>query len=222
LEREEKLASETDAELQDLDQRYSSALQELDEEWQTPEKKQIYSKPSAKLLNMRAMVKGMIKARRFADVDLIGKQIEDQEQRESAEAATKMQRDYEIANQKLVELSEAERIGIEGKGETAMNALIRAREVDLRPYRQVVENLRRIREAALANQKQISCVDSKHANQQQSTRLAATRVPAFVHSPRLTVPTFTPKRRAGSSNMPSQRRICRPKSSIATAPGGNR
>jgi hypothetical protein len=168
------------------------------------------------------MLKGMIKARRFSDVDPIGKQIEEQELRESAEAAAKMQRDYQTMAQRLVELSEAERIGIEGKGETAMNALIRARELDLRPYRQRLEKLRRIREMAVANQKKIASLDSKHSATQQPARIAPTRLPNFVHSPRLAVPIFTPKRLASSCPLPSQRRICRPKTSVAAPPGGNR
>jgi hypothetical protein len=166
------------------------------------------------------MLKGMIKAKRFADVERIGKEIEEQEQRESSEAMAKMQRDYEIANQRIVELSEAERIGIEGKAETAMNALIRAREIDLRPHGQRLENLQRIRDAAVVNQKKIMCLDRK--DNTPPARLAVTRIPAFLHSPRLAVPAFTPKRRTGSCTLPSQRRVYRPRTSVAAAAAGNR
>jgi hypothetical protein len=196
--------------MRDLDARYTAALQELDAEWQDPEKQQIYTKPSAKLLNMRAMLKGMIKAKRFSDVERIGKEIEDQEQKEISEALSRMQHDYEVASQRLVELSEAERIGIEGKGETAMTSLTCAREKDVRPFRQRLDNLRRIREAALDNQKKIIWLERKEA---APPAPPPTRIPAFVHSSRLTVPPFAPKRTQISCTLPSQRRIFRPKTS---------
>jgi hypothetical protein len=210
--------SQFDERLESLDHRYMAALGDLDSEWQAPEKHTGYTKPSAKLLNMRVMLKGMIKARRFCDVDVIAKLIEEQGQRESQEAASKMQHDYHIADQRLAHLSEAERIGIDGKGETALNRLVRERELDLRPYFQKLDNLKRIREVALTNQKKISCLDPKNPNPLIPTRLSATRIPAFVHSPRVMVPQFTPPRRPRSSALPNQRKIYRPMTSVATAP----
>jgi hypothetical protein len=67
--------SQFNAQLEDLERRYAAAVDELDSEWQAPEKQTGYTKPSAKLLNMRVMLKGMIKARRFCDVEVIGKLI---------------------------------------------------------------------------------------------------------------------------------------------------
>jgi hypothetical protein len=214
--REEEIAKSTDAIILNLDERYTAAASKLDAEWQAPEKQQPYTKPSNKLLNLRVMLKGMLKARRFNDVDIIGRLIEDQQQRESLEANVKMQHDFEIADQRLLALSETERIGIEGKGDSLMHALLRSKELDLRPYYQRLDNLKRIREIEISNQKKIQCLEPKVATPESTAKLCATRIPAFVHSPRLIVPAFAPKRRPGSCTLPSQRRaLCRPKTSIA-------
>jgi hypothetical protein len=209
--------------IRNLDERYTSAASELEREWQAPDKQQAYTKPSNKLLNMRVMLKGMLKARRFRDVDVIRRLIEEQQQRESVEASRKMQHDFQVADERLWDLSEVERIGIDGKAESTMYALIRARELDLRPYYQRLDNLRRIREVELTNQKKIACLDPKYVSQQPPARLSVAHVPAFVHQPRLTVPAFAPKRRPASCTLPSQRRlICRPKTTAATAQAGTR
>jgi hypothetical protein len=212
------LNERTRAEIQDLDSRYAAAVSELDDEWKAPAKQQLYTKPSAHLLNMRAMLKGMIKARHLIDVELLGKLIEAQEQRESLDASTKMQSDYEVADMRLADLYRAERTGIEGKAECRMSGLIRLKEMDLRPVCQRLDNLRRVREVALANQKKVSNLDTSKGvsplHQQQPLKVTAATVPRFVQNPRLTVPAFAPKkRRVLASTLPGIHQIHRPKTS---------
>jgi hypothetical protein len=213
-------------ELKDLDDRYAAAIAELDDEWKSSGKQQLYTKPSARLLNMRAMLKGMIKAKRFIDVELLGKLIEAQEQRESLDAAAKMQSDYQVADMRLADLYRAERTGIEGKANCRMSGLIRLREIDLRPIYQRIDNLRRAREIALTNQKKVSSLDTSRAvsplQQQRSLKVTATKVPLFIQYPRLTVPPFIPKkRRALASTFPGGHQICHPKTSPTGSRAGN-
>jgi hypothetical protein len=197
------------------------AVTELDDEWKSSDKQQLYTKPSARLLNMRVVLKGMIKAKRFIDVELLGKLIEAQEQRESLDAAAKMQSDYDVAD-----LYRAERRGIEGKADCRMSGLIRLREMELRPIYQSINNLRRAREVALATQKKACGLDTSRGvsplRQQQSLRVTPTKVPLFIQHPRLTVPPFIPKkRRALASTLASGHQICRPKTSPTASHAGN-
>lgn len=189
-----------------------AAVNDLDKEWQTPEKQQLYTKPSNKLLNMRVMLKGMLKARRFQDVDVIGQLIVEQEKQESSAAAEQMQHDFQIADERLTDLSETERIGIMGRAEVKMSRIIRDREMDLRPLIQKMDNLKRIRDVEISNQKKVSYLEPVAASQNTTATLSGTRIPAFVHTPRLIVQPFAPKRRPGSCILPSQRKVIyRPK-----------
>jgi hypothetical protein len=167
------------------------------------------------------MLKGMLKARRFRDVDVLGRLIEEQQQRENAEAIVKMQHDFDIADERLKHLSEVELIGIDGKAESLMSNLTRAKELDLRPYVQKLDNLMRIREVQITNQKKIAFLDPKYVSQQPPAKLVVTRVPDFVRDPKLTLPPFAPKRRPGSCTLPSQKRlIIRPKTAVVPVPAG--
>jgi hypothetical protein len=217
-EQEERWSRETDALVGDLDARYAAASGGLDAEWQTEQRRQRYTKPSNRLLNLKVMLKGMLKARRFRDVDALGRIIDLEEQRENAEAAVKMQHDFGVADARLGDLSEMELVGIDGKADSLMSGLVRAKERDLRPYYQRLDNLRRVREVELTNQKKIACLNARFAT---PAKLGDTCVPRFVLSPWLNVPAFTPKRRPGSSKLPSQRRlICRPKTAVSPRPAG--
>ena len=152
---EQRVNNEKDAAMQDLDRRYEAAAAELDEEWRSERKQQMYTKPSAGLLNMRCMMQKMIKAKKLSDIDALGKQIEEKEKEESAAAAAKMQADYQAADAKLEEVYKTERIAIDGKHEKRINNITRQRELELRPLHQRVENLKRSRETLVQNQKQM-------------------------------------------------------------------
>jgi len=210
------LEDSTHGELRSLDDRYEAATSELVDEWKQPAKQQLYTKPSARLLNMRAMLKGMIKAKRFVDVELLGKMIDAQERAESLDAWAKMQGDYQVADQRLADLYKVEKTGIAGLYDVRTSGLIRLREIDLRPILQRIDNLQRVREVAVANQKRVANLDQSGRPQSQllpPLRVSAAKLPLFIQNPRLTVPPFIPKKkRPGlSASLPNTRQICRPK-----------
>jgi hypothetical protein len=129
-----------------------------------------------------------------------------------------MQSDYEVADMRLTDLYRAERTGIEGKADCHKSGLIRLREMDLRPIYQRLDNLRRIREIAVATQKKVSNLDISRGvsqlHQQQSLKVPDTKVPRFIQHPRLTVPAFAPKkRRPMASTLPSLHPLYRPRTS---------
>jgi hypothetical protein len=222
-EKEDESVEATESIVRNLDDRYAAASSELDRDWQRPEKQQPYTKPSNTLLNLRVMLKSMLKARRFREVDVLGRLIEEREQRESAEAIVKMQHDFDVADGRLRVLSDVELNGIDGKAESLMSSLLRAKELDLRPYYQRLDNWIRIRDVQIANQKKISFLDPKSVSRQPAPMPAMTRVPAFVGNPKLTIPVFAPKRRPGSCTLPSQKRlIFRPKTAVVLAPMGTK
>jgi hypothetical protein len=184
------------------------AVADLDEEWQRPAKAQRYRRPSARLLNTRVMLKGMIKAKRFEDVEPLGKIIDQLQTSESAAATAKMQADYEVADQRLNEVYRIEKIAIEGKQEVKMSDMIRTRDRELAPLYTRIETLKRKKEVALAYQKKIvgwdlvrkgSKAPAKAAVAPMPANLTVPIVPSFVRNPRLSVPTFAPKKRNAQS-----------------------
>jgi hypothetical protein len=150
------------------------------------------------------MLKGMIKAKRFEDVEPLGKIIDQLQTVETAAATVKMQSDYEIATQKLNELYRIEKVAIEGKQECRLSDMIRMRDRELNPLYARIETLQRKKAVAIAYQKKVVGWDLvRKAKQPQKTApvtplpnsLAVPLVPPFVKNPRLSVPTFSPKKR---------------------------
>ena len=211
---EDKIRRERETAVKNLEAKYESAMSGLDEEWQTERKHQNYTKPSRDLLNMRAMMKGMFRSKNLTDVAALGKIIEEQEQKESQEAAKRMQTDYDTADQKLADVYMTERGAIEGNEQKKMHSLVRQREHDLRPIYQRIEFLKREKESATFNQKQVASIAQTSARSQGKFVFSATHVPAFIQTPKLKCPVFTPKRRQRplASTMPAGKLILAPKS----------
>lgn len=212
---EQRVNDERAAAMEDLDRRYEAAAAELDDEWKSERKQQIYMKPSAALLNMRCMMQKMIKAKKLTDIEALGKQIEEKEREESATAAAKMQADYQAADAKLEEVYKTERLTIEGKHEKRINNIARLREVELRPLHQRLENLKRSKETLVANQKQVMSEGASRAPtaagktrtragtrssaRSNAPNVQASHIPAFVQNPKLSVPTIMLKKRTKPS-----------------------
>ena len=139
--------------LTDLMINKDQALSDLDNEWQSPKKQQLYSKPSPALLNMRHMAKKMIRTQQFEEVKKLARLIEEKEKQEVDEAAKRMNEDYHIADQRLNEHFDHEQHIIESMHEMKMHSIIRSREQNLRPLYQRIENLQKMKEQACKVQK---------------------------------------------------------------------
>lgn len=224
-------------ECQSLNERYQVAMEELDNSWTAPEKQQHYTKPSSSLLNLRKMLQQMIKAKRFEDVDKLASIIDIKEKEEAVQAAERMKLDYEVADAKLRDVYSMEQTVINGKYESKQNTLIRMRDVSLRPILQRIENLKRSRQKAATTAKNLAGNSLKSrsysalsSNTRTPTRQATsrqngakstisttrivptTRVPAFVQNPKLSLPSFTPKKRDPIVTVNSANStICKPK-----------
>ena len=218
---EAKIRREREEAVKTLEAKYETAISDLDKEWQTERKHQNYTKPSRDLLNMRAMMKGMFRSKNLTDVAALGKIIEDKEQVESELAAKRMQIDYNTADQKLANTYKAERGGIEGNGQKKINSLFRQREDDLRPIYQRIEHLKREKETATFNQKQVTSIALASARSQGKFVFAATHVPAFIQTPKLSCPVFTPKRRRHplAASLPAGKLVLPPKTRAGRSMG---
>lgn len=144
---------EFEMQITDLMINKDQALSDLDNEWQSPKKQQLYSKPSPALLNMRHMAKKMIRTQQFEEVKKLARLIEDKEKQEIVEAAKRMDEDYHIADQRLNEQYDHEQKIIESMYDMKLHNIARSREQNLRPLYQRIENLQKMKDQASKAQK---------------------------------------------------------------------
>jgi hypothetical protein len=162
------------------------------------------------------MLKGMIKAKRFEQIEPLGRVIDQMYSVESAAATLKMQSDYDVADQRLNKVYRMERVAIEGKEETKLSDMIRTRDRELAPVYTKIETVKREREAAVAYQKKVVGWDLvRKGKLPQKTQGVANGngpfVPPFVRNPRLSVPVFLPQKR-NTLSRPLTAAVSRPKS----------
>jgi hypothetical protein len=153
--------------LEDLEISHEQAATELDNDWDSAKRKQQYSKPSAALLNLRHMVKKLIRAKKFEEVRRLAPLIETRQRQEIDEATRRMNADYQKADQLLSEKYELERSVLIGTSQTKIHNLIRLRELALRPINQRIQNLEKLRDGASTG--------SKDCGRQGSGQAAANR-----------------------------------------------
>lgn len=220
---QEKLDRELQMSLQELEMQKDKAFTDLDNEWKSPQKMQLYSKPSPALLNMRDIVKRMIKAKKFEDVQTLSKMIEAKEHEEAIEAQKRMDSDYRAADQRLVEKFEHEEKVIRANYEKRKYNIQRLKEKNFRPINQRLENLTKQKDQILNQQKKVIIQEKTHKKSRgkittrdptNSSRHQNESVPlpSLIKSPKLTLQGVTPIRREKSSH--SSAALVRPRSGV--------
>ncbi|EAY00641.1 hypothetical protein TVAG_134310 [Trichomonas vaginalis G3] len=218
---QEKIDRELEMSLQELEMQKDKAFTDLDNEWKSPQKMQLYSKPSPALLNMRDIVKRMIRAKKFEDVQTLSKLIETKEHEEAEEAQKRMDSDYRAADQHLFEKFEHEKKVIYANYEKRKYNIQRLREKNFRPINQRLENLTKQKESLLKSQKKVMLsekVTKKNRGKvtardpTKSSRAAQNEsvpLPSLIKNPKLHLQGVTPIRREKSSH--SSASLVRPK-----------
>ena len=220
--------------LLDVSNNEDEALSELDRQWQSSRKQQLYSKPSANLLNLRHMAKKMIRIKNFEGVKEVAAVIEAREREETSQAAKRMDADYHSADAKMKDKYEVERANIIQNYEKRLHNLLRAKETNLRPINQRIQNLEKQRQEAATTAKK--CKEAMNASAALSPRSslptsrAVSRVtrrdkgipgqppsqlPALMSKPKLSLPPITRIKRDGAKSQartkkPPQKTLCRP------------
>ena len=93
----EALEAEHKVALEECDMKLEKALQNLNDEWDSEKIRNKYSKPSAKLMEMRKTAQRLISAKRFEEASILSAQIDQREAEESQLAGQKMGDDYKVA-----------------------------------------------------------------------------------------------------------------------------
>ena len=216
------IQNETNEKLNKLDQKFNQAVQELDKEWSTPERAQLYTKPSAELLNLRHMLTKMVKSRQLANVDTIAAQIEQREKEELAAHQKRMQADYDVADRHLQNVFQSEKASIISNSEKRVNDVLCEKERNSRRFISKIETLEREKQTYLAKYRN-SGLDTKedrgktNTNKEHPTARPAVRsfneqkLPDFVTTAKLPPPTFVPKKRTMIQSVQQQPVIKKPR-----------
>ena len=215
--------------LQDLEINREQALSDLDNEWQSAKKQQSYSKPSPGLLNMRHMVKKMIRAQQFEEVKKLARVIEEKEREEIADASKRMNEDYHTADQRLKEQYDNELRVITSMHEMKLHNIARSRDQSLRPLYQRIDNLQKLKEQTAKSQKKTtqlmqsstprkkqSSISTSRLSQMKTRQLQTPQkqLPQLITTPKLALPPVQRIKRDAKSQMSKQATtktsICRP------------
>jgi hypothetical protein len=201
--------------LADLAMDRERAAAELYNEWQSARKRQQYSKPSAGLLNMRHMAKKMIRAKQFDDVRALAALIDARQRDEVADATRRMNADYQKADQQLAEKFDVESGIVVSAHEMKIHSIARAMEHNLRPILQRIQNLEKLREAAVKVSG--SCAAQRPTTARRGTARSQKEqgLPALLGTPKLALPTVTRIKRENTKSQMNQQpapTLCRPPS----------
>ena len=139
----EVLQAEKKVALQNLEAQYEEKAAQLEEEWHSEKMHEKYSRPSAQLMTMRGQVQAYLKSHQFGDAQAVADLVERQEKQEIQDATNRMRKDYLAAHERLQKKMMADRAAVEDNYDAKMNGIITAKNQELRPYEQRMENLKR-------------------------------------------------------------------------------
>lgn len=212
----ELLDRELECSILELSAQLNVSISQLDSEWQSSKKQQLYSKPSSQLLNLRDMAKKLIKVKKFDELKKIGELISEKEKQEAKEAAERMNSDYRAADQRIHKKYEQEKAIIIQTHETKVNNLIRTKERTLRPIKQRLENLEKQRDMLIKQQKKSEAGLKAKINNtpRDSPKRQKQQLPNFINTPKLALPSINPIKRE-IKQTGSSANILRPKPQIS-------
>jgi hypothetical protein len=120
----------------ELEQRFEQRQQELIREWQSPEVKRRFTKPSTEYLNMRYKSQQMIKTKRFDEMNDIAQLMANQMAAECFEAERKLHTGYARAEAHLHKWLEDEQQILRATLDGRLDGITRARARSVLPYAQ--------------------------------------------------------------------------------------
>jgi hypothetical protein len=116
------------------DTEYAHQQSNLDKEWQSQRKQLRYAKPSSGLLNLRYRAQQMIITKRFAGMGDVTQLMHEMIEKESADAARKLNHDYRQADANLRKTYDKDRSTLVLAHETRLNNIVRERGRSLTPH----------------------------------------------------------------------------------------
>lgn len=208
---EEALIKELDFTMKEIDAQLEQAISDLDDEWQSPKKRQQYSKPSPALLNLREMAKKQIRARQFEEATALGELISQKEQEEIREASQRMNADYRAADARIHSKYEGERVVAQRVFESKLLNIQRTRDQNLRPLQRHLENLEKSKQRDERMQKTSRQNTTRPVLPSRTSSRRSNQMPSVFGTPKLALPSITPLRRERSKTSAS---ITRPKTGV--------
>jgi hypothetical protein len=119
---------------------------DMDSLWASPEKQRKYRKPSCRALDLRYRTQRLISGKRYEDLPLATKVLNERMLEEGVEAAKRMESDYKLSDANLKEEFKVIKSAKEMKHEERMNNIRLGRERGLKPYEQRYELMKSVTE----------------------------------------------------------------------------
>lgn len=147
------LESEREIAIRNVDLKYEQALSDLKEEWNSEKAAAKFNKPSGKLIELRQHAKTLLNAHRFDEVNELLKFITEQEQKETEEATYEMNKAYHESLDRLKQTFDQEKDVVEQSYNMKLLKIQKDQEADLRPIKQRVDSLTRMRDSLIMEKK---------------------------------------------------------------------
>jgi hypothetical protein len=208
--------------LEDLEIGRQQAISDLDNEWESAKKRQLYSKPSPELLNLRHRAQKMIRTKQFEEVKKVSVLIEAKQKAEIEDATRRMNADYARADQQLRDRFDVERSVVIETNQMKIHSLIRAHAQNMRPINQRIQNLEKIRDEVTKTskayeQQQMAVAAIAKRSESRSGRSTARgsappppnapQLPSLIGMPKLALPSVTRINRQGTKSQGAQQRM---------------
>ena len=133
--------AERDTKIQTLTDEYNLDLDLIDDTWTSEKKQAEYSKPSAKLVQMRKQAERLLKFKRFKDAAVLNNECKKLERQESEAAGKKLQNDYKQAVKKRQEKCNNDIETTKQFFNKRMSDLHRRKNLELRKYDNKISSL---------------------------------------------------------------------------------
>ena len=147
------LEGEREIALQNVDLKCEQALADLKEEWNSEKAVAKFNKPSSKLIELRQHAKALLNAHRFDEVNELLEIIAEQEKNETEEATYQMNKAYQEALDRLKQAFAQEKDVVGQSYTMKLSKIQKDQEADLRPIKQRVESLTKIKDNMIMERK---------------------------------------------------------------------
>ena len=203
-----QLEAEKEIAMDELAMKYQQERERIDKEWGSDKMKSKYSRPSAKLIEMRTTAKRMLQVKRFEEAAMLSEQITAREAEEANDGAHRMRVAYKAVIANLDKKFANDKDSLDATYKMKKHQLERSRDRELMPYNRRVTNYTAKIESAEET--------AKRAQLNRTYRAAETPQPKFVIRPdtvigsrtaKLKLPTLkpAPRSRLGSNTNTMQR-----------------
>ncbi|OHS92688.1 hypothetical protein TRFO_40991 [Tritrichomonas foetus] len=132
--------SELEVKLQEIELRFQDEMNNLEELWNTDQKKMQYNKPSAQLISLRQNIQANLVGKRFEEASKLAMKAEEMDKIETENAYAKMQQAFADAANRLRHKFENEKKTVIEQYDAKMCSVIAQEKSDITPIEQRTKN----------------------------------------------------------------------------------